>query len=542
MIDPEYDIRDERYNHSLVIAHVDVLLSSDTPRLVRQGVRGFNILRWRGHFFGVDQALGSVDLRRLSPSTLPTLAQEGRCVIGGSIAELEGYLDSERFSETFTPSAMHRVPQERQERVRDDLFAAVACYIDQSETVRCLRYLIRGFDDEGIRELVLALKDVTSYEGFIEALTRIQCQQVRSRLDPDRKTIAIYYPSCAYREQTGRLADELAKLKFNVVTLIGTVCNDRYEERRDVYYGGHNIISRMDFLDVILCSTLTYGLPESACKVLFVHDIHDSPIGDAQEFVGLLGEFDYCFLPSDAVIQLFRRLIQSVAPTGGRSQQVCLIPGGYPKLDRLIRYCETQPEPGQTLVYAPTVTGLEFADVTSVAEHGDGIIRQLLAHFPNHEVVFRPHPHSREDEAVRRIRETYQSHPRFMYDGEASDTRQTYARAALMVSDLSGTAYTYALSTLRPVVFYSAREDEVERRYGDLRYVQDRTRVGAVVRNVDDLVEAVEGLMRHPGEWSERIREYRKSLIYNLGSSERYFVESIENICGHRRRPEWVYP
>jgi hypothetical protein len=109
-----------------------------------------------------------------------------------------------------------------------------------------------------------------------------------------------------------------------------------------------------------------------------------------------------------------------------------------------------------------------------------------------------------------------------------------------MVSDLSGTAYTYSLSTLRPVVFYSAREEEVQRRYGDLRYVQDREKVGRIARNPDELAVAVRDLMARPGEWRERIRDYRDSLIYNLGSSERYFVESIADIAASRDRPEWV--
>jgi hypothetical protein len=540
MVDPQYDIQDDRYNHALVLAHLDVLLSSDTPRVIGQGIRHFNVLRWRGHFFALDRALGPVDLRVLTDSALQGLVERGGCIMGKSLPELEGGL-APGGPGALTASPASLVPGVgRPEVIRADLCAAIEDYCDHRETVRCLQYLIRGFDDASLRGLVLELKDVTSYDAFIQTLARIQCAQVRNRLDPRRQTVAIYFPSCAYRGQTGSLATALERRGFNVITLVGTVCDDAYEKRPNVYYGGHNIISQMDFLDVVLCSTLTYGLPERARRVLFVHDIHDSPIGDPREFISLLGEFDYCFLPSEAVIRLFSRLLQGSPTTGERKKGICLIPGGYPKLDRMIEYCEANGEPTQTLIYAPTVTGLEFEAVASVSSHGLEIIGQLLANFPHFRIVFRPHPMSRNDEAVRRIQEAYGSNPRFMYDSEASDTRRSYSRAALMVSDLSGTAYTYALSTLRPVVFYSQKEEEVRRRYGELRYVQDREKVGAIARNDRELVDAVGVLVGQLSEWRERIRAYRDALIYNVGSSEQYFVESMQEICARRRRPEWV--
>src|SRR6185295_4769280 len=104
-----------------------------------------------------------------------------------------------------------------------------------------------------------------------------------------------------------------------------------------------------------------------------------------------------------------------------------------------------------------------------------------------------------------------------------------YAQSALMISDVSGTAFTYAFATLRPVVFFSPNEEAVQTKYGGLRYVKDRERIGCIVSDVIDLVDKINLLLRHRDDHQKAARQCREANIFNVGGAENYFADHLEH-------------
>src|SRR5262249_54824246 len=151
---------------------------------------------------------------------------------------------------------------------------------------RNLRFLLQRISetDEERALLTDALDGADSLNEVLPKLAELQAIKIRNRLRPGQPTVAIYFPSAAYREQAGNLAARLREGGGNAFTLIGTVCGDRYETGDWVYYGGHDLVRGMDWVDLFVVPTLMYGLPERARKLLLVHDIYDSPVGDDTEF------------------------------------------------------------------------------------------------------------------------------------------------------------------------------------------------------------------------------------------------------------------
>ena len=123
------------------------------------------------------------------------------------------------------------------------------------------------------RSLALeCLYKVKHYEQLIQILIKLQyCILNRRLADNGRKTIGIYFPSKAYREHTGTITQRLREKGHQVIILVGEVCRDKYEAEPEVYYGGHNAIKDMNFLDAVICPTLTDGLPKNAKQILMVH-------------------------------------------------------------------------------------------------------------------------------------------------------------------------------------------------------------------------------------------------------------------------------
>ena len=61
-----------------------------------------------------------------------------------------------------------------------------------------------------------------------------------------------------------------------------------------------------------------------------------------------------------------------------------------------------------------------------------------------------------------------------------------------LITDISGTAYTYAFLTNKPVIFFSKNEKLInELGYGKLSYFEDRNKIGAIIKNSNEILEII---------------------------------------------------
>lgn len=385
----------------------------------------------------------------------------------------------------------------------------------------------------------LPLEILSDRALILAELEKLQIKKVKRSLDTRKKTIAIHFASAAFRENIGNIAGKLRDKGYNVFFIIGTICNDEREKEPWVcYLSTKNSIKTLNFVDVFISVTLCDDFPEQGKKVIFIHDIHDSPLSDLNNFrrLGLL--YNYFVLASEYMASRMRDIFS----TGeDENKGICLLKAGYIKLDQNLSRLKAIGTSKKALIYAPTCTGLVFDDLISLSQHGEDIINAMLENFPEYDIIFRPHPLSKSTGEIKNIIQRFLGNPRFIYDDNASQYMDSYAKSVLMVSDMSGTAFTYAFTTLRSVVFFSHNEKEVVKRLGDYRTIQDRAKVGYVAENVVEMVEKIQILLATGDEFSTKIKNYRDSIIYNVGKSEDYFVNNFEYIIENKRHPDWEY-
>ncbi|MBN2138005.1 MAG: CDP-glycerol glycerophosphotransferase family protein [Sedimentisphaerales bacterium] len=391
-----------------------------------------------------------------------------------------------------------------------------------------------------------------SAKDVIGTLADYQVEKIKSQIDPDQKTLAIYYPSKAYRANLGSegMRKKVREKGYNVISLFGVIRADEYEKRPFSYYAGHDLIERFDFVDVFVYPCLTAGLPKRSKKVLFAHDIYDSPSGKdeaplesgpdsdgPQHISPLLDELDYTFIPCRS---LYGKTQISVTKYI-RSRPLWRIPGGYIKLDRNIQFFESHKSdiPVDSIIYAPTVCGDIFENYVSLPRHGKEIVGALLANFPDYRIIFRPHPHTLDTEYVASIEKQFRDNERFHLDSNASFYMKNYSRSTVMITDMSGTAFTYAFTTLRPVVFFSHNEDTVEEAFNKVKYFEDRRKIGYVVTDIEQLVKKTTLLIDERENFSEMIREFRDAEIYNVGKAEAYFAATCNHIFEGTVQKDW---
>jgi hypothetical protein len=399
-------------------------------------------------------------------------------------------------------------------------------------------------------EIEATLNDCPDNErATIYLLAEYQIKKIQKELEPGQKTLAVFYPSKAYRENLGSedLYERIRAQGYNVIFLFGVIRGDEFEKRPFSYYAGHDLIGHFNFIDAFIFPTLMPGLPFASKKILFVHDIYDSPKGIAetaptpstdgkpQRVPPLLDELDYTFLPCKALMPPSNKMKLI------RQKQICRIPGGYIKLDKNIQYFKSIDTTIDSIIFAPTVHWDHFYDYVAVPEHGCDIVGALLEKFPEYKIIFRPHPHTVDTPEVQKVSRKFNHHPQFEFDTNASFYMENYARSQLMITDMSGTAFTYAFTTSRPVVFFSHKNDTVEDVFGKIRYFKDREKVGYVATTIQELVEKVSYILDNKSELEKRIGEFRDEAIYNLGKAEDYIVENIRFILESEIHPDWQY-
>ena len=107
-----------------------------------------------------------------------------------------------------------------------------------------------------------------------------------------------------------------------------------------------------------------------------------------------------------------------------------------------------------------------------------------------------------------------------------------------MVSDVSGTAYTYALGFGRPVLFV---ERVVDSDFSKGLLYKNRNRLGRTISSDNELASAMSELMDNYAVISEDILSLRDECIFNVGSSAQYFADNIEFILSNKVHDDWIY-
>lgn len=242
--------------------------------------------------------------------------------------------------------------------------------------------------------------------------------------------------------------------------------------------------------------------------------------------------FDYIVCQGPDHIAAFRKLALKRPTLAGKQ----LIPAGYPKLDVIIDSMRAQSPPRErsttrTVVYAPTHAYEPNDKLTSLRRHGEAIVDSLLRQ--RYRVIFRPHVASlyddAEGEAVGRILAQHGHDVAFSYDS-GSDYSESYSRADLMVTDVSGTGFTFSFGFGKPAVFFVA-DAKAEQGLSGLQF-EARHRIGCVVRTIDELVRETARLCER--DMSAEIEQFRNEAIFNVGTSAANIAERLEEMLSDR--------
>lgn len=220
-----------------------------------------------------------------------------------------------------------------------------------------------------------------------------------------------------------------------------------------------------------------------------------------------------------------------------------IVKAGYPKIDFMYRQSKLKHKETifknskKTIFYAPTYFGDAVTDICrflSSIDRGVEIIEILLKRY---NVIFRPHPvnikHQNIDKILQEITDKFTSNSSFFLDIEKSSEKSSLI-SDIMVSDISGTAFTYSLAFSKPVLFIEKQKITDEKGFqfkkreliGDVMPISD-------INNINNYIE-------------ELLKDYKaqtgaKEIVYNFTKSEAAYIDNIEKFLNQKKSDTWIF-
>jgi len=247
---------------------------------------------------------------------------------------------------------------------------------------------------------------------------------------------------------------------------------------------------------------------DSSKRIYIHHDIYDTPLVDKTKEKNLrnrLNCYDYIFIPSKKRKPVFNNLFLN-----SKKKPQFVTMGEYPRLTFYLKK-KINIINNKSIRVIIATSGFYGILKLSIKDFLVNIIQKLLEN--KIQTVFRPHPSNISDKKVLEIEERFRNNKFFKLD-KSKDYIREYTTSSLMITDYSGTAYSFALTTLNPVIFFSPNEDHVVKLgYSKLNYFKDRKKIGLIIKNKDSIVVFIKKILKDKNKFRQNIKNIRNNFF-----------------------------
>jgi len=294
--------------------------------------------------------------------------------------------------------------------------------------------------------------------------------------------------------------------------------------------------------ELVISAQLFPCSPAKTPKLTLTHAIYDS-VMFRDTIIETLAQPNnhYIAIPSKASFEQHKKICIENKLTNN----VVLIPIGYPKFDVNLRKYQHRSKAftPDSVLYAPTQSATRKPNSNSgySIDHAMKCLKLLSNNNPELNIIFRPHPddlklvqsgiQSSNIKVLASLITFIENLPKGEIDRKNSPI-DSYCRAKFMISDTSSTAFTFAFSTLKPVIFYSPDEEELPKSWLESCFFKDREEIGVIAKTPLELECCVKKINNkfEIKSYHERIYLLRKLQLFNIGCAESKLINVISSI------------
>ena len=363
----------------------------------------------------------------------------------------------------------------------------------------------------------------------------------KKKFNQNLKIVFFYFPVKSYQNNFLELIDELRKENnLDVILAYNKGSSNEVKNYDKAFFLNLGYLKYIHNIDIFLSSYIVYEFPNSLNKIYINHDIYDTPWVNPEiekKLISTLVRYDYIFLSSDIAISELKKKINQYHNVKSNKNKMSLINTGYLKLDHVYKNLKENNLPEESILLAPTLSSM-LTDY-NLDKFVDSIIEEILK---NHKfkLIYRPHPgdliNKEKKIVIKNVYEKYKGQSNFSLDDNTSYL-ESYKKSKILVTDFSGTAYTYAFSKLRPVIFFSKNEEKLKKsELNELFYFKDRGTVGKIIQDIDKLNKEINSIDNLINYYSTEINLLRFKRIKFFKLSIEQNLISLKNILNVKNK------
>ena len=360
---------------------------------------------------------------------------------------------------------------------------------------------------------------------FFKSLINLIFINISVKKSSKTKTIFFYFPKNDLTLKDIKYIEYiLTKLKKKFTVIFGH--NLKSLKKKNFYFIKRNFVPFLKNIDIFISNYICYKFPEKSKRIYLHHCIYDTPLTgrdrEKDTFNSLL-KYDYIFLSSKKIISSFNKYFNL-----NKNQRVKFISSGYPRLDYLKKISCPKKKNSIIIAIANIIAYPDYSIINSVSS----IIRAINQNF-NYEIIIRPHPANRKNFNKNNFPEIFEeikNNDNIKVDFN-DNYLDSYNQSLLMITDLSGTAYTFSFLTNSPVIFFSINEKKARKEYASLNHFEDRKNIGNIVTNINDLKKTINQLIKNRPTYKKKINLLKKSKLDYIGKTKSRFYYLINLIA-----------
>lgn len=355
---------------------------------------------------------------------------------------------------------------------------------------------------------------------------------IKSYKNKSSKFIFFYFPVRAYQENIIDLVDELNK-QPNVHSYIiynSFTSNELKNKKNSLFIdlGYLKFIPLVNFflskINFLISSYVIYIFLPNTKNIYISHDIYDTPMVNKiveKDLFLSLSKLDYIFVSSRIVKEYFEKTFNKYLKFNIYKKKTKVINTGYLKLDHVNLELKKIKKIKNKFCILIAPTASKHYSQENLSLNLDAIINFLVKN--KYEIIYRPHPMDLtikgNPDLIKKITNKYKKFDNFKLDTTPSYI-ESYKVSDVLVTDFSGTAYTYAFSKNSPVIFFSRNvNDKLSNDFKKLYYFKDRNKIGYVVNNFLTLKKKLDKIKKNRNIFFDKINELRSKRIQYYDNS-----------------------
>lgn len=342
-----------------------------------------------------------------------------------------------------------------------------------------------------------------------------------------KKIVFFYFPVKAYSENIIEIKSEIEKNnKYKSYLVYNNNSANQIKNNDDSFFLDFDFVKYIPFnkiflknINVFITSYVNYVFPPNSTNIYICHDIADAPMVNRnieKKIFLSLNKYDYICLSSEFVVKYYKRKFFDYL---GFNFKPKLINTGYLKLDNVIKKLKKYRLKKTKILIAPTFSLM--MNKYNMAKCLFETIEYLLK--LGEKVIYRPHPIDLTKKGniklVDLVKSKFKKNSNFELDLSSSYLR-SYSEAKILITDFSGTAYTFSYSTLKPVIFISKNEKNLlKSNNSKLTYFRDRKKIGEICSNTKKLKKLIFKMKKNNFFYSKKIDVLRRKRIKHFNNA-----------------------